>query len=185
MAVRGLPVRVHLLHPQLHAQGDRRARHLPPPAQRRSRHGRAARGRRQRPRLKTIAFSDDIFAPPRPWLEEFCARYKAEIGLPFALYSFPRMVDDQRVQLMRDAGLWLGDDGHPVGLRADPPRLLRARDPQRGDHRGLRDPRAPRRRRATSTSSATTRTRREDDRARDRRPAVLASRSRSASTTSR
>src|SRR5262249_2003034 len=35
-----------------------------------------------RPMLKTIAFSDDIFAPPRPWLEEFCARYEREIRLP-------------------------------------------------------------------------------------------------------
>ena len=60
---------------------------------------------RQRPRLKAIAFSDDIFAPPRPWLEEFCARYKKEIGLPFVVYSFPRMVDEKRVALMRDAGL--------------------------------------------------------------------------------
>ena len=60
----------------------------------------------QRPRLRAIAFSDDIFAPSRPWLEEFCVRYKAEIGLPFALYSFPRMVDERRVKLMRDAGLW-------------------------------------------------------------------------------
>jgi radical SAM superfamily enzyme YgiQ (UPF0313 family) len=59
----------------------------------------------KRPRLKAIAFSDDIFAPPRPWLEEFCARYKAEIGLPFIIFSFPRMVDDAKVKLMADAGL--------------------------------------------------------------------------------
>ncbi len=69
----------------------------------------------QRPRLQTIAFSDDIFAPPRPWLQEFCARYKKEIGLPFALYSFPRMVDDARVALMRDAGLWVTTMGIQSG----------------------------------------------------------------------
>jgi anaerobic magnesium-protoporphyrin IX monomethyl ester cyclase len=69
----------------------------------------------QRPRLQTIAFSDDIFAPPRPWLEEFCARYKAEIGLPFALYSFPRMVDERRIRLMRDAGLWVTTMGIQSG----------------------------------------------------------------------
>lgn len=61
---------------------------------------------RLRPRLKVITFSDDIFAPPRPWLEDFCRRYKQEIGLPFAVYSYPGMVDDNRVRLMRDAGLW-------------------------------------------------------------------------------
>jgi radical SAM superfamily enzyme YgiQ (UPF0313 family) len=58
------------------------------------------------PRLRSIALSDDIFSPPRPWLEEFCARYKQEVGLPFVMYSFPGMVDDRKVTLMRDAGLW-------------------------------------------------------------------------------
>jgi anaerobic magnesium-protoporphyrin IX monomethyl ester cyclase len=60
----------------------------------------------QRPLLRAVAFSDDIFAPPRPWLEEFCARYRREIGLPFGMYSFPRMVDEPKVRLMREAGLW-------------------------------------------------------------------------------
>lgn len=59
-----------------------------------------------RPKLRTIAFSDDIFAPSRPWLEEFCQRYKKEVGLPFIVFSFPGMVDEKRVSMMRDAGLW-------------------------------------------------------------------------------
>lgn len=59
-----------------------------------------------RPMMRAVAISDDIFAPPKAWLEEFCARYKDEIGLPFAMYSFPRMVDEKRVKIMRDAGLW-------------------------------------------------------------------------------
>jgi anaerobic magnesium-protoporphyrin IX monomethyl ester cyclase len=59
-----------------------------------------------RPKLRAIAFSDDIFSPPRPWLEEFCADYKREIGLPFIVYAFPGMVDEKKVRLMRDAGLW-------------------------------------------------------------------------------
>jgi anaerobic magnesium-protoporphyrin IX monomethyl ester cyclase len=62
--------------------------------------------KRARPRLRTVAFSDDIFGPPRPWLTEFCRRYKQEIGLPFAIYSFPRMVDEEKFRMMRDAGLW-------------------------------------------------------------------------------
>jgi radical SAM superfamily enzyme YgiQ (UPF0313 family) len=61
---------------------------------------------RLRPNLRAIAFSDDIFAPARPWLEEFCRRYKQDIGLPFTVYSYPGMVDETRVTLMRDAGLW-------------------------------------------------------------------------------
>jgi radical SAM superfamily enzyme YgiQ (UPF0313 family) len=59
-----------------------------------------------RPRLRTVAFSDDIFGPPRPWLEEFCVRYKKEIGLPFSIFTFPRMVDDKKIRMMREAGLW-------------------------------------------------------------------------------
>ena len=68
-----------------------------------------------RPQLKTIAFSDDIFGPPRPWLEEFCARYKREIGLPWAIWAFPRMVDEQKIRLMRDAGLWAATLGIQSG----------------------------------------------------------------------
>jgi hypothetical protein len=59
-----------------------------------------------RPNLQTVTLSDDIFAPPRPWLDEFCTRYKKEVGLPFAVYSYPGMVDEKRVKTMREAGLW-------------------------------------------------------------------------------
>jgi anaerobic magnesium-protoporphyrin IX monomethyl ester cyclase len=71
--------------------------------------------KRVRPRLRTIAFSDDIFAPSRPWLEEFCQRYKQEIGLPFVVFSFPGMVDEKRVSMMRDAGLWCSTMGIQSG----------------------------------------------------------------------
>jgi radical SAM superfamily enzyme YgiQ (UPF0313 family) len=70
---------------------------------------------RRRPNIKTIAFSDDIFAPPKPWLEEFCARYKQEIGLPFIMFTFPRMVDEERIKLLRDAGLWCATMGVQSG----------------------------------------------------------------------
>lgn len=68
-----------------------------------------------RPKLRTIAFSDDIFAPARPWLEEFCQRYKEEIGLPFVVFSFPGMVDEKRVSMMRRAGLWCSTMGVQSG----------------------------------------------------------------------
>jgi radical SAM superfamily enzyme YgiQ (UPF0313 family) len=59
-----------------------------------------------RPNLQAVAFSDDIFGPPKPWLEEFCARYKREVGLPWVMYSHPNMVDETKIRMMRDAGLW-------------------------------------------------------------------------------
>ncbi|GIW39962.1 MAG: hypothetical protein KatS3mg076_0539 [Candidatus Binatia bacterium] len=74
-----------------------------------------------RPRLRTIAISDDIFAPPRPWLEEFCTRYKREIGLPFIVYSFPGMVDEKKVRLMREAGLWCTT----IGIQSGSERIRR------------------------------------------------------------
>jgi anaerobic magnesium-protoporphyrin IX monomethyl ester cyclase len=70
---------------------------------------------RVRPTLKAVAFSDDIFAPPRPWLEEFCTRYKREINLPFTVYSYPGMVDEKRVKLMAEAGLWTSTMGIQSG----------------------------------------------------------------------
>ncbi len=71
--------------------------------------------KRQRPKLAGIAISDDIFAPPRRWLEEFCDRYKREIGLPFAIWTFPGMVDEDKVRLMRDAGLGFATMGIQSG----------------------------------------------------------------------
>jgi anaerobic magnesium-protoporphyrin IX monomethyl ester cyclase len=71
--------------------------------------------KRARPNLKLLAVSDDIFAPARPWLEEFCARYKAEIGVPFLIWTFPRMVDEEKVRMMRDAGLWAATMGIQSG----------------------------------------------------------------------
>jgi anaerobic magnesium-protoporphyrin IX monomethyl ester cyclase len=74
-----------------------------------------------RPLLNTIAFSDDIFGPPRPWLEEFCERYKREIGLPWAVWIYPRMVDEKKVKMMRDAGFW----GATIGIQSGSERIRR------------------------------------------------------------
>jgi hypothetical protein len=68
-----------------------------------------------RPKLRAIAFSDDIFAPSRAWLEEFCATYKGAIGLPFIVFSFPGMVNDKNISMMRDAGLWCSTMGIQSG----------------------------------------------------------------------
>jgi radical SAM superfamily enzyme YgiQ (UPF0313 family) len=69
----------------------------------------------QNPQLMQIALADDIFAPPRPWLEEFCERYKREVNRPFLIWAYPGMVDDQKVRMMRDAGLWAATMGIQSG----------------------------------------------------------------------
>ncbi len=69
----------------------------------------------ERPLLKMVAFSDDIFSPPRPWLDEFCERYPREVNLPFLIWTFPRMVDDEKIRKLNKAGLWCATMGIQSG----------------------------------------------------------------------
>ena len=70
----------------------------------------------QRPQLKAIAFSDDIFAPPRPWLEEFCARYKRGDRPAVRRSTRSRAWwTSSGSRLMRDAGLWAATMGIQSG----------------------------------------------------------------------
>ena len=106
MTVRGCPFQcsfcIHnFTRPQTAGLGSYIRRRSVPHVMRELRAAKAAR-----PRLRTMAFSDDIFSPPRPWLEEFCEAYRRDIGLPFILYSFPGMVDEAKVSLLGRAGLW-------------------------------------------------------------------------------
>ena len=140
---------------------------------------------RARPQLRAIAFSDDIFAPPRPWLEEFCARYKKEIGLPFIVYSYPAHGRREAGLAHARGGPVGADDGHPVGLRAHPPRLLRARDVATRRSSRRADVLAQPRRRAQPRLHRRQSLRDRRGSARDRRSARAACRSRSTSTTSR
>jgi radical SAM superfamily enzyme YgiQ (UPF0313 family) len=56
--------------------------------------------------VRSIAFWDDSFTSGDPrWLEEFCARYKREIGLPFFCNLQPLAVTRERVSMLVDAGL--------------------------------------------------------------------------------
>jgi len=56
-------------------------------------------------RMKNIHFNDDAFVQNRAWVEEFCRKYKAEIGLPFSCHLHPMTVKRDRVALLKDAGL--------------------------------------------------------------------------------
>jgi len=51
-----------------------------------------------------VFFYDEIFPFDRRWLDEFAARYRTEVGLPFKIYFHFKLADDRRVQLLRDAG---------------------------------------------------------------------------------
>ncbi len=58
------------------------------------------------PELKGVHFFDDVFtAMPREKLENFCAHYKKEIGLPFYCQASPKILDRSIMELLLDSGM--------------------------------------------------------------------------------
>jgi len=54
------------------------------------------------PRL--VFFYDELFGLQLPWLEEFAARYPAEIGLPYQTFTHPSLATPRRVALLAASG---------------------------------------------------------------------------------
>lgn len=61
--------------------------------------------KRQCKRLVFVHFYDEIFPNTPGWVEEFAAAYKARIGLPFSIWTHPKMVDEHMLKTLKDAGL--------------------------------------------------------------------------------
>jgi radical SAM superfamily enzyme YgiQ (UPF0313 family) len=63
--------------------------------------------RARNPNIELVQFWDEIFAvrAPEGWLDEFCERFPKEIGLPYAIWSHPSLINDRRVAQLRKAGL--------------------------------------------------------------------------------
>ncbi len=57
------------------------------------------------PRLRVVHFWDEVFSTEDGWVEEFCRRYKEEIGVPFRIWGHPLMVNEHIMTLLVDAGL--------------------------------------------------------------------------------
>lgn len=55
--------------------------------------------------IKAVLFFDDVFTVNPKWLREFAPRYKAEVGLPFWCYTYPRTTRAEDLRLLKDAGL--------------------------------------------------------------------------------
>lgn len=55
--------------------------------------------------FKSIRFDDEVFNFQMDWLEDFCARYPKEVGLPFEIFIEPKLVNEERFTMLRDAGL--------------------------------------------------------------------------------
>lgn len=61
--------------------------------------------KRQCKRLVFVHFYDEIFPNTPGWVEEFAAAYKKRIGLPFSIWTHPKMVDERMLKTLKDAGL--------------------------------------------------------------------------------
>ena len=55
--------------------------------------------------FKRIRFDDEVFNFRLDWLEDFCERYPRDVGLPFEVFIEPKLVNEQRMEMLRDAGL--------------------------------------------------------------------------------
>lgn len=55
--------------------------------------------------MKRIRFDDEVFNFQQGWLQEFCDLYPREVGLPFEVFIEPKLVNEERMTMLRDAGL--------------------------------------------------------------------------------
>lgn len=55
--------------------------------------------------MKRIRFDDEVFLFSDAWYDEFAARYPVEVGLPFEVFTEPKLVKRALFELLRRAGL--------------------------------------------------------------------------------
>lgn len=55
--------------------------------------------------FKRIRFDDEVFNFQLDWVADFCARYPKAVGLPFEIFIEPKLVNEERMTMLRDAGL--------------------------------------------------------------------------------
>lgn len=66
------------------------------------------------PFTNVVNFQDDCFlAIGKEWLKEFCEAYKERIGLPIFIRTIPAYVTEEKIALLKDAGL----SGVSMGLQ--------------------------------------------------------------------
>ncbi|MEW5762936.1 MAG: radical SAM protein [Bacillota bacterium] len=61
--------------------------------------------REKMPRLRMIHFWDEIFPDREEWVQEFAAKYKAHVNLPFEAWHHPLKVREEVIRPLVDAGL--------------------------------------------------------------------------------
>jgi anaerobic magnesium-protoporphyrin IX monomethyl ester cyclase len=54
--------------------------------------------------VENVLFNDEVFITDILWLSEFSKRYRKEIGLPYACYVNPEMVNENTIRLLKASG---------------------------------------------------------------------------------
>ena len=55
--------------------------------------------------IRVVRFDDEVFPIRRSWIEEFAEKWPARVGLPFEVLLDPRMVSEEPLRRLKDAGL--------------------------------------------------------------------------------
>ena len=55
--------------------------------------------------MKRIRFDDEVFNFQKDWLVDFCERFPRDVGLPFEIFIEPKLVNEERMTMLRDAGM--------------------------------------------------------------------------------
>ena len=79
-------------------------------------------------RFDRLIFQDDVFCMNTKWLKDFCARYQAQVGLPFYCYVYPVGFTDENLRMLREAGLHWTTLGIQSGSRHILEKVYKRRD---------------------------------------------------------
>ncbi len=55
--------------------------------------------------IKVLFFEDEIFPVRTTFLKEFCEKYKKEINIPFWICLYPHMLNEEKLKMLKSAGL--------------------------------------------------------------------------------
>lgn len=57
------------------------------------------------PGMKVVRFDDEVFPVKSDWIDEFHEKWPSRVGIPFEILVDPRMVDEQPLKKLKEAGL--------------------------------------------------------------------------------
>ncbi len=61
--------------------------------------------REKQPNARAVAFNDEVFGVFDEWTDEFCAKYKERVALPFNCELIPKLIKEHNIRLLADAGM--------------------------------------------------------------------------------